>query len=74
MASSLLIDMLIYSHLENQQVNTQDIRDEITFSVILLNRLAQSHILLHVRVMQQHVFGHTIYQHANKSNMAVSTA
>ena len=30
-ASSLLIDMLFYSHLEIQQVNTQDIRDEITF-------------------------------------------
>ena len=30
-ASSLLIDMLFYSHLEIQQVNTQDIRDAITF-------------------------------------------
>ena len=27
----ILIDMLFYSHLEIQQVNTQDIRDEITF-------------------------------------------
>ena len=30
-ASSLLIDILFYSHLEIQQVKTQDIRDEITF-------------------------------------------
>ena len=61
-ASSLLIDMLFYYHFEIQQVNTQDIRDEFFFVIllkILIGWHRKSHALLDVRVMQQHVFDHT---------------